>query len=853
MKLISIELYLYKPFLHHKTKHVVVTDINHVTVISGENACGKSSLLRACTPYPAVSTEFEKGGYKIAVYSHGGSIYQLTSDFRKSAGSHSFKKDGVELNESGTTEVQNGLVLEYLHYDATIEKLMTGKFQICDMGKPLRRELFMNTYPSSMAFILDYFKAVSTRLRAVNNNIKMLKQRQISLEQQLISPTILNDYKAEREDLQQACSKLNLDIYSVEKVIKSGQERLNQIDPAVRNYNQEAFIKGCKKIVRDYIELLNSTEITNEFQDTDVLIAKLQSRQSHLNQSLQADENAAKELKKELDEYRRCLSTNTESSIQDCRNQIAVQEKIIRNTVIDPEVPILSNSELYSLENDYQNLLGALSDIQHQTRPFWTDDEYSKAETQADAYEAEMLHLDNEYDRMKQDYDVLQTRLQKYEKLTWPGGCTQVCKLRENYSGIILTLKNQRDEISAKMEANRTRFKEVSTNYGKLVEAISAHKGAIAPLQFLSEHMRYHSWTNYVLEGQDLISALNRDYTRVYNRITHVLESSHNNKRVKEATELKTVLEAKLTSLESGSGQAQLLQATMIKKERQLSKHIDSIQKIKSDLLDIQQQQLNVDRYTNLMREIEVLNSKYQSWKQAYFLQAEIDYFTQYVADVNACKIRMEDKLRELEAIIKEQDNYLVRLNDEVLPELEKLQKLQTELAVVENQLSPTKGISHIYIIRYINAIFKLANQFISRVWSYPMQLAYIDEEDEAFDYTFKLVINETSSIKDISIASAGQKSILNLCVMLAICIFRHYSNDYPVILDEVTVNMSLNHQNNLITFLNELFADDTLLQVFIVDHCIDVCSSFASIAEMVCLSRDFDIGQEWKRIGIIE
>ena len=39
----------------------------------------------------------------------------------------------------------------------------------------------------------------------------------------------------------------------------------------------------------------------------------------------------------------------------------------------------------------------------------------------------------------------------------------------------------------------------------------------------------------------------------------------------------------------------------------------------------------------------------------------------------------------------------------------------------------------------------------------------------------------------------------------------------------------------------------------FIVDHCIDVCSSFASIAEMICLSRDFDVGQEWKKIGTIE
>ena len=102
--------------------------------------------------------------------------------------------------------------------------------------------------------------------------------------------------------------------------------------------------------------------------------------------------------------------------------------------------------------------------------------------------------------------------------------------------------------------------------------------------------------------------------------------------------------------------------------------------------------------------------------------------------------------------------------------------------------------------------------------------------------------------------ASAGQQAIINLCFTLAICIFRQYTLEYPLILDEVTVNLSIQHQNNLVLFINELLAqNDQILQVLIVDHCIDVCSSFTSIAEMVCLSPGMELDAEWKCIGMTE
>ena len=100
------ELHLYKPLLHNNIKHLVVDDLTQETILVAPNGFGKSSTMRELTPYPACRTDYEKHGKKIIEIDHDRSYYILTSDFSKAGSPHSFIKDDVELNQSGTTEVQ---------------------------------------------------------------------------------------------------------------------------------------------------------------------------------------------------------------------------------------------------------------------------------------------------------------------------------------------------------------------------------------------------------------------------------------------------------------------------------------------------------------------------------------------------------------------------------------------------------------------------------------------------------------------------------------------------------------------------------------------------------------------------
>ena len=186
MFITRFELHLYKPLLHNNIKHVVVDDLTQQTVLVAPNGFGKSSIMRELTPYPACRSDYEKHGKKIIEIQHEKSYYILTSDFSKINGAHSFLKDDVELNQSGTTEVQESLVAQHFGYTQVIDKLLSGEYQICSMGTAARKELIYNTYPTSLTFILDKYQALKSMIRTCSNQLKLLNERKLKLTDLLL-------------------------------------------------------------------------------------------------------------------------------------------------------------------------------------------------------------------------------------------------------------------------------------------------------------------------------------------------------------------------------------------------------------------------------------------------------------------------------------------------------------------------------------------------------------------------------------------------------------------------------------------------------------------------------------------
>jgi len=192
-----------------------------------------------------------------------------------------------------------------------------------------------------------------------------------------------------------------------------------------------------------------------------------------------------------------------------------------------------------------------------------------------------------------------------------------------------------------------------------------------------------------------------------------------------------------------------------------------------------------------------------------------------------------------LETIVKEQSGYLTRLKEEIEPSIQEISGKMKKLVAVAEQLSPVSGIPYRYTVRYVNTVLQLANMFIRQVWNYDIELAYFDENKQNdFDFNFRLLINHNSEVKDIKLCSKSQKSIINLVMRLAICIYRGYIHQYPLKLDEIDDGCSPIHQDRLTSFLVEFLNKKNILQAFIVNQSVAVSSSFTD-AGMILLSED--------------
>ena len=804
MKLVSLELHLYKPLMHNGVRHVVVDEFPSITVIAGENGSGKSSLLRECTPYPACRTDYEKNGCKKITYTHNGCTYILTSDFSKTAGAHSFLRDGLELNESGTTEVQENLVETHFEYDSIVSKLVSGKFRICDMGKPERKSLIMSTYPSNLTFMLEYHKSISSKLRAIGNNIKMLSQRELSLKSQIISPSILGDYKKEREDLNKTISIIDTDVYTINKSIEQVTNMLANIPGNILQYTPDTFIGKMKSLRYRMQALLKAAPTLPNAEDVKATITILEAYKSSLEEKVKEDGKRAITIRDDIDKYEKYLTTDTEENIAECKRLIATQEEFIKNTVVDQSLPFLTRPELDSLNRNMDSLHESITSLAGGTTPYWSEDQYKNAEVQLTAMQQSLGMCNSNISRVTESLELLKMKRNKHAKYMWPTGCTRACQLRNSLADILKSIDTQIEANEAELKALTNERDTTVKDYEKLKTALQERCPERQIIDNLTKYLQSVSWASFVLNGHSLVEVLNQDISKIYNSITRIAVNAENALKVKEANEILTILNAKLVNLQNNSAPAeQIIRESLLKKESELNEIIESISKNKEEIIQIDKENYNNGVYENILQEAKRALSDYGVWKKSYSLQQEIKLYRGYIDLLMQSRMKIQTELRKLDSIITEQDSYLIRLNDEVLPELMKLQKQYDELAIIEAQLSPVKGLPHLYLSKYVNSILSLTNRFIARVWSYPMELQYVGDDGETFDFSFPVILNGNSTIKDVNLCSNGQKSIVNLCFSLAICIFRQYSLVYPITLDECSDGLSVTHASSLVMFLS--------------------------------------------------
>ena len=214
--------------------------------------------------------------------------------------------------------------------------------------------------------------------------------------------------------------------------------------------------------------------------------------------------------------------------------------------------------------------------------------------------------------------------------------------------------------------------------------------------------------------------------------------------------------------------------------------------------------------------------------------QETLEYLSQY--SIEKLIQLIDARIRERDTVLKE-----AMLFNETLSQLERqIRELEERLQVLEiiiEGLSPKNGLIGKVVIPKINAILEAVNAKIRTVWSYPLEIILIDENEiTSLDYRFKVRVNNTEIIPDIKNMSSAMREIVDLAFRLVVLGYMRL--DIPLYLDEFGKSMDTIHRARVYQMIAQSAQTSPWSQVFIVSH---FSSAYGSLTDVdyVVLSTD--------------
>ncbi len=859
MRLLSIEQKGYLPYTHTGTHFLHIDFMEKVTAIMASNGFGKSSLLREITPYPSTRTDYQKNGYVKKCYKHGSHIYELTSDYKNASAPHSFKEDGIELNISGTTDTQKDLIEEKFSLSTVVEDLMSGKFGICDMRVSERKALFSTMYPSDLTFMLDYHKQVCSQIRVLSNQIKLLKTRDTSLRGKLMSPEqidSLSKTKKEYDYVINLIDKLNLVLEGENERLRHMKEyQLNvtnqyTVDMFNRSTADSELVDELERMADHFQQLVHinsslsipNSDISKGITIMEQRIGDLNSSEISVLKALKDSETRVEKIRDDLDNYISCKNANKcddklelEKSIEHFKKMIASRDvdydisKIIPKAVIDSGLLTNGIPELNRLTCELCVYAGSLLSRQ----------DIDKLKKDVDTNILLQSSRRGELTRNEERLVYFNNRINQLKTKGYPSDCMRGCGIRESLTKMLSDTEAQRDLLLDNKSKLTKELDDLIKEENEIMERLQAPCLAIPIIERIWNVLSRYSLTEIVLNEGSFISYLNENCTDLVNQVVKITTTSEDYWVREEYKNDLKIAEGKLETLKNAEKHMlsiEFLNNVIAESEYRLDEELRHVKRYASKLDRIKSDRGYNEDMITILNSIKHMSDDCIALINHDKLHKRIEFNTMIINEHINIRNEINSRLREIESTLYEQNNYKTIVTQEIEPTLKELTAKVKKWEQVEFGLSPTKGLPYIYLTRFINRLISHVNSYIRDVWCYDMELVYLKEE-ETLDFSIQVMINKSSIVKDISICSAGQKAIINLAMILAICKERTFGNIYPLKLDEVDAALTDEHRTNLVALLSRLVDSGEISQMFLVNHF--VIHSGMTNCETVCLSTD--------------
>lgn len=809
MRIIRIELFRYRPFLHSEIETFEMDMPDSIQNIIGTNGSGKTSLLNELNPQPAIRTDYDENGYKKIILHHGNSEYILSSDFSNVSSPHSFVKDLEELNPSGTTAVQEELVNFHLGYTSQVHSICYGKFPLSRMQVGIRKTYLLTAHPCQMKIILDYHKKVNAALRGCRSNLVMLQERRASLASQLIEDSV-------KESLMEENNKLTNELGLV---VDATHKLTNQKSNIQKELN-EKFVSYEVKSLKEIMSLRPKfTKYKSVPRDVPIDIVKNSTNNeiSILSTKIESLSTRARDLTLEIDKYEQHIKQNDAKGALD----------LIESSILTLEVDI-EELQKQKIENpfDHYVLDKIPQQINHLTDLvsfFIGYSSYIPSMKEVYCLREKLERTNSAIRHVREDFNDILLQLSKYEKELLstqidniPSTCGG-CILFENYRNSLMSAQKNYDMSEKKNQLIQLKKKRIELIYRGRSEKLKLWEQAVPQLQKISDYINENRYLLIALKDVDILQTLRRNPSSILVKIqTHynLSQAFYDLKKKRELLD-KLIIEQEKLKTPSEFGE-KFLKEMVVEKHRELSvirDEFDTLIILKKEKIDF------LSLLNGYQEDLNSVQSEYAGLKALEVvktLEHEKASCELYINHLSQIKYQVVNRLTEIDRILKEQDSILARYRDEIMVNIEKITLLEKEYSDLETALSPTTGIAHKYMVQFLNDLFTDANIFMAEIFSYPVEFILLDE-NSTLDYKFKMMIGDVQ-IPDPSEASEGQEELINFAFNLALFIQRGQSQ-YGLMLDECGRTFDSYHKQRLVEFLKSIVDDGLVSQLFLINH----------------------------------
>jgi DNA repair exonuclease SbcCD ATPase subunit len=828
-RILSLTLVGFTRIALNEIRKITLTPSSNIQLILGTNGCGKSSLLDQLTPLPAEKNDFFKGGSKTIEIESQGHRFVCTSRRGDRDMEHSFLMDDEELNPGGTATVQNDLCKQFFHVTGDSHDLMRGLVRFTQMAPAKRREWLIALCDNDNAFALEGYDKLRKRATQLGGAVE-LNKKNLGTE----TAKIISD--AEEAKLEQEVKELlaELQILQAERipVEQSSQHHLDQRTRALQALHDVSMRLLRNKVVVPYaytdgrIERDDWGQIKRaSFKSLDEIDTEID-RLKHIVTGREATLTAVTEQYNKLQRQYDILIKAGAEGVESLTKRIQESRQNVTERV--------NRLRLGLVFNDAKNALQTLETIEAplvdmlRVLPINSEDEESGRRYGRARYEGMQQQWQSVVDTMNKHAEALHRMNGQKEHADLHRGKNKHTCPACQHSWVVGIDDTQYAKLVADIQEATQKLRALQTTEAGLkkelleVEAyfnqyrdVMAYTKTVTALRPFWEHLVYSKTiTEAPLEAVSMVQQLRRDLL-VSIEIQELEESIQDLTKLRaQAEEVGDANVSKVrTQMASLGEQLGILTAGLSQVQRAVAEYMEYRRQINTGL------QLNEE----LKRLHDAVEQQHYDHIEA-FRRESIQHCLREVE--NALSLRQESlraarRQKELVEALKQQ--------------VQRFELQEAAAKTMVKALSPTNGLIAEGLLGFIRAFVGQMNTYINQIWLYPLQIIPTGfdpdkrEQTVDLDYKFKLMVDrEDTIVKDVSLASEGQKEMIDLAFKEIALRYLNLS-DTPHIFDEAGKTFDDEHRDSFTNALKWKVDNTNCPQLFMVSHYAVNYSSFSN------------------------